>query len=56
MAGKKRPIRERGRPIWVSAPAGRKLDELLAARVEELGRTVTMSEIIEQLLAKAGVP
>ena len=53
MTAKKRPIRERGRPIWVSAPVGRKLDERLAARTEELQRQVTMSEVVEQLLTQA---
>lgn len=53
MSAKKRPVRERGRPIWVTAPVGRQLDELQSARIKELGRTVTMAEVIEQLLLRS---
>lgn len=45
------PSKERGRPIWVSAPVARQLDALLRAQMEERERLVTMSEVIEGLLA-----
>ena len=44
-------IRDRGKPVWVSAPVREELGRLLQERTEELGRLVTMSEVIEQLLA-----
>jgi hypothetical protein len=45
-------IRERGAPIWVTAPAKRELERLRGERMAALGRIVTMGEVIELLLAE----
>lgn len=52
VSAKRRPIRERGRPIWISAPSGRELDELQAAWEAERSRTITMPEVVERVLAE----
>jgi hypothetical protein len=45
-------IRDRGAPIWVSAPSREELGRILDERTAQLGRAVTMAEVIEQLLAE----
>ena len=42
--------------IRVSRPVKRRLEELQADRMAELGRAVTFSEVIEQLLADQWAP
>ena len=50
VSARRRPVRERGRPIWVSAPSGRELDELQAAWEAEFSRTIHMPEVVERVL------
>ncbi len=44
-------IRDRGAPIWISRSSREELGRLLEERSEELGRLVTMAEVVEKLLA-----
>ena len=41
-----------GLHLWVGAPVGQRLKTIQAARERQLGRKVSMSEVVEMLLAE----
>jgi hypothetical protein len=55
MSGKP-AVRRTGKPVWISGPVAARLEALRAERQAQLERTVTLTEVIEQLLDTAEKP